>query len=434
MGGAFTAIADDSTAAIANPAGLGLLSTIEAGVSGKRFDDSIGLVTAKSTAIGNGFLVPYPPVKSINSEISSSDSAFEFAGVVVPVSRRFVLAVSWVQNLRFEGDLGDQGYPYIELRDNRTGGLTRRDYLYEYREFGKAQLRNRAAVLSAALRLTERVRIGAGVSWNHPEFTFLPDASGPHRIVNTTYLSPTKIDVKTTKLQIEEFDDRPIGFVLGLQADLLPENRLTAGLSYRYTGPAHGILVMSGHIPDALAGQERREFTFSVPADLAAGVALQPVPGLTLAIEGQWVFNSQMYREELPVESYDGAVGPPPGFPVSGVLARLERPPDAVIPRAGLEYVASLNDFVLAFRIGYHRQPSQGVRADLTVSDAEGVPYDITDPPFSESVRTIYSGGRADDRFSAGVGATIKRALSVDFAFDIGRTSRRLALSAFYRF
>ena len=53
MGGAFTAIADDATAAIANPAGLGLLSSVEVGISGKRSDDVIGLVTARSTASGS---------------------------------------------------------------------------------------------------------------------------------------------------------------------------------------------------------------------------------------------------------------------------------------------------------------------------------------------------------------------------------------------
>ena len=38
MGGAFSAIADDATAALANPAGLGLISSIEIAVSGKRVE------------------------------------------------------------------------------------------------------------------------------------------------------------------------------------------------------------------------------------------------------------------------------------------------------------------------------------------------------------------------------------------------------------
>jgi len=133
MGGAFTAIADDATAAVANPAGLGLLSSIEAGVSGKSVDDVIGLVTARSTATGS-LTDPYPPVRGTNSDISGRGSAVEFAGVVLPVSRRFVAAVSFAQNLRFEGDPGSDGYSYLEFRDNRSGDLTRRDYFYGYRE------------------------------------------------------------------------------------------------------------------------------------------------------------------------------------------------------------------------------------------------------------------------------------------------------------
>src|SRR5450631_741285 len=54
MGGAFTAIADDATAALVNPAGLGLISSIEFAVSGKRTDETLGLVTARSTATGPG--------------------------------------------------------------------------------------------------------------------------------------------------------------------------------------------------------------------------------------------------------------------------------------------------------------------------------------------------------------------------------------------
>jgi hypothetical protein len=49
-------------------------------------------------------------------------------------------------------------------------------------------------------------------------------------------------------------------------------------------------------------------------------------------------------------------------------------------------------------------------------------------------VRTVYDGGRPDDRFSGGLGATISRKVSFDLAFDLGRSSRVLSASLFYRF
>ena len=45
-----------------------------------------------------------------------------------------------------------------------------------------------------------------------------------------------------------------------------------------------------------------------------------------------------------------------------------------------------------------------------------------------------FDGGRADDRFTGGLGLTVSRALSVDLGFDVGRASRQFAVSLFYRF
>src|SRR5664279_5331069 len=147
MGGAFTAIADDATAALVNPAGLGLISSIEFAVSGKRTDETLGLVTTRSTATGPGTAL-YPGIETTNVDRDARAAAVDFAGVVVPVSRRLVAALTYAENLRFEGDAGDGGYQYLEIRDNRSGDATRRDFLFQYREFGSVSLRNRLLGLS----------------------------------------------------------------------------------------------------------------------------------------------------------------------------------------------------------------------------------------------------------------------------------------------
>ena len=101
----------------------------------------------------------------------------------------------------------------------------------------------------------------------------------------------------------------------------------------------------------------------------------------------------------------------------------------------GLEYVATSGDLLLAFRLGYHREPARGVTADLVaIEETTGTAFDVDDPPFSGGVRTVYDGGRPDDRFSGGLGATISRKVSFDLAFDLGRSSRVLSASLFYRF
>jgi long-chain fatty acid transport protein len=437
MGGAFTAIADDATAALVNPAGLGLLSAIEVGISGKRFDETIGLVTARSTASGP-LTSAYPVPRAVNSDIGGTTGSLEFAGVVVPISRRLVAAVAYAENLRFSGDPGPDGYQYIEFRDNRSGGVTRRDYLYEYREYGSVSLANRLLAVSAGYRVSERLRIGAGLTLNRTTFSLDGDAGGPHRIVNVNFTSPTSIDTKVVNMSVDGFGKTKPGFIVGIHADILGGGTLTVGAVYRSSPKTTGSFLLTGDVPAALAGplvhSYARPVSFSVPRDAALGLAAHPFPGLTIAAELQWIAYGDIADASLPVVSYSGFVGPSAGFFVDGALATIRPPDDVFVPRIGFEYVASANSVRLAFRVGYHREPARGVTASLAVKDASGTSFEMTDPPYSAGVRTVFDGGRGDDRFTGGLGLTMGRAFSLDFAFDVGRSSRQLAASAFYRF
>jgi hypothetical protein len=432
MGGAFTAIADDATAALVNPAGLGLISSIEFAVSGKRTDETLGLVMARSTATGP-VTAPYPGIETTNVDRDARASSVDFAGVVVPLGSRFVAALTYAENLRFEGNAGPDGYEYLELRDNRSGGGPRRDYLYTFREFGGVRLTNRLLGFSLACRLSEHIRVGGGITLNRPSFDLEGDAGGPHRIVSQNYLSPTSQETFTTTMSVQGLGGTQVGFVAGVHADLIADGSLTFGADYRWTQAAEGTLVLGGYIPTALANQTSRPFTFRVPRDASLGLAAHPMPGLTIAAEVQWVAYGDIFDRALPVVPYAGLVGPA-GYPVDGVLADLSPAPNVRIPRIGLEYVAGGNDIRLAFRVGYHREPAHGVTASLAARDGSGSPFPITDPPYSESVAAVFDGGRADDRFSGGFGVTVARSLSIDFGFDVGRASRQLAASLFYRF
>jgi long-subunit fatty acid transport protein len=433
MGGAFTAIADDATAALANPAGLGLISSVEFAVSGKRTDETLGLVTARSTATGQ-LAAPYPGIETTNVDRDSRATSVDFAGVVVPLSRRLVAALTYAENLRFEGDAGSGGYQYIELRDNRSGGGARQDFLYSYREFGSVSLRNRLLGLSLAYRVTESIRVGGGVTLNRASFDLGGDAGGPHRITHRTFLSPTSDEIRTVTMRVDGVSGTKAGFLVGIHVDLLSGGALTLGADYRSSPSNDATLVIGGDVPAALASQTSRPFKFRVPRDAAIGLASHPMPGLTIAAEVQWVAYGDIFDRALPVVSYTGLAGPFPGNLAESVLADVSPAPNVFVPRIGLEYVAGGNDARLAFRVGYHREPAHGVTASLAVRDPSGAPFPITDPPFSGSVAAVFDGGRADDRFTGGLGVTIAKSLSIDFGFDVGRASRQLAASLFYRF
>ncbi|MBK9088602.1 MAG: hypothetical protein IPL90_05975 [Holophagales bacterium] len=266
---------------------------------------------------------------------------------------------------------------------------------------------------------------------NRMELDLLGDAGGVHRIVNRNY-SPTTIETSTTTVATRGLDQNTLGFVVGVHADLMSGGKLTAGAVYRQTGKATGTLEIGGDVPTPLLGQESRPFSARVPRDAAVGLAARPFPGLTVAAEAQWIAYGDFIDQPLPIVSYEGLAGPF-GIPVGPLLAELSPPDDVILPRIGIEYVASTADLLLAFRLGYHREPARGVTANLSAYDPSGA-YDITDPPYSESVRTVYDGGKPDDRFSGGLGATVSRRVSFDLAFDVGRFSRVLSASLFYRF
>lgn len=433
MGGAFTAIADDATAALANPAGLGQLSSVEIGISVKWFDETIGLVTARSTAIGS-LTAPWGPVTPSDSQIGLQSTNLEYAGIVLPVSRYLVVALSYAENLSFEGSADPGGYQYIEFRDNRSGGVTRRDYLYEYREFGSVSLRNRLVGLSAAYRLTDRVRIGAGITLNRTTFELEGDDSGPHRIVSRTFLSPIASEVRTVTMNVEGFGKTKPAFIAGLHADLDARGTVSVGASYSSAARTEGTLVIGGDVPASLKGQERRSFSFAVPSQFAAGIAVRPFPGMTIAGEAQWVGYAGVWNAPLPVVSYSGLVGPSPGVPVDSALAAVSPPGNAWVPRLGVEYIAASGSTRVAFRLGWHREPKRGTTEQLVVRDGSGNPYPMNDPPFSGSVETVFNGGTAENRYSGGLGLTLGRAFSIDAAFDVGLSAQRFSASLFWRF
>jgi long-subunit fatty acid transport protein len=433
MGGAFAAIADDATAALANPAGLGLMSSVQVGISGKWLNGTVGLVTARSTAVGP-LTAPYGPITSSASPIGLDSESVDYAGVVVPVSRRLVLALSYAQNLNFEGEAPADGYQYIEFRDNRSGGVTRRDFLYEYREFGSATLRNRLVALSGGFRITDRVRVGAGVTLNRSSFELGGDGAGAHRITSTTYLSPVTTEIRTVTMGVEDFGGTVPGWLVGVHADLDERGMVSVGATFQSAAKTSGTFVIGGDVPAGLAGETRRAFTFSIPANASLGVAVRPFAGMTVAGEGQWIQYSKTFNVALPVVSYSGLVGPPPGVYVESALATVDPTPDGWVPRVGVEYVATAGTTRIAFRLGWHLEPKRGITEQLVVADGSGAAFAMDDPPFSGGVAAVFDGGESESRFSGGLGFTFGSALSLDAAFDVGKGAQNFAVSLFWRF
>jgi hypothetical protein len=109
----------------------------------------------------------------------------------------------------------------------------------------------------------------------------------------------------------------------------------------------------------------------------------------------------------------------------------------------GAEWSQPFDNFQLFLRAGYHREPAHGLKVSLYQETSPGsfipdknTPVSIVSPPFSQalSAEGAFDGGQPDDVVSVGIGATIARHFSIDAAYEFGKFSKSVVLSAFYRF
>ncbi len=108
MGGAFLGLADDASAAEANPAGLTILRKPEISVEGRNFEEQ-QLFSTSGT---------FPEVHRTAFTHFSQRVDLTFASVVIPVKNRFTLGVYYHEPLRNEG-----AGSVIPTFNNLTGGL-----------------------------------------------------------------------------------------------------------------------------------------------------------------------------------------------------------------------------------------------------------------------------------------------------------------------
>lgn len=451
MGGAFVSLADDATAAFANPAGLPQLSSWQLGASGKGFTFRPELTTANYLEATPGSYT----LESYDSYQPTGDAQeLEYAALVVPVFGNLTLAFYQAVNLRFAISSGDLvGGSYRAFSVNRAAGSAG-----TIDEFGGLEIRNRVWGGSAGFRFG-RVSVGAGVTLNQLSYAFNgPGAGGEHLFVtndpNGSRVDPLYPRVET-RVGASIDSGARVGWVVGARVELYEAARVSAGAAYRRaprfdvgysvtatrTYDARTIADFSCGVDDPNIPNSGASACgeFKVPDDWAVGISGMPIANLLLSAELQRVNYSEFDDGFVPLYVYC-RVPSPSGCASSDRTVALGSAKDGWLPRVGAEWTFSVGSTAdLSLRAGYYREPAHGMTLDL-YPDADrdrradaAPPVEVTDPPFSEAFRTSFDGGRADDHLSLGAGATLWRRLSLDLAVDVGRASKQVVLSAFLR-
>ena len=405
MGGAFVGLADDATAALANPAGLTTLTAPEVSLEGR----SWGYTTSFSDfgSLGNPTNIGIDTVAGIEEGTAKASSgSLSFASFVYPRGN-FAIAAYYATNAKFKADYSTTGA--YTLNDTRLFPA-RNELSLDVKSFGVA----------VAFQVGKTLSVGAGaaqydssISSHTQRFSFTSFDRARAGTPGNFYGPPDYSAGNVQNQQFQEGSEKKIVFNGGLIAKLGEKLRL--GASYRQ-GPKFDFDVE--HRGGTRNNNANTVFvsttaSFRVPDQLGVGLVYRPSDSATLAFEARQVSYSQLIEDFVVVfTNTDEPSASPLDFTID----------DALELHAGFEYVVSSMKNPLALRLGGWYDPQH--RVYYTGPD------EINDGAYTALFR------QADNTIhgTAGLGIVFGSRMQIDAAVDISSRSTTASASAVVRF
>ena len=395
MGGAFIGLADDASAAEANPAGLTVLRKSEVSMELRQSTISQRFVTGGT----------YPFVT--DHDFPAQDTKVTFASVVVPVHGG-VVAGYYHRPLSFANDvdltgrystpsfyLGPQGpVPADQCGVDCTAHqiypfATRVDV--EVETFGLAAARRWGTLSFGAALRYHRFAEAAD--------TFRQDLDAPGQPIFTV------AQTNASRL-FGENSDSDVTFVAGVR--WTPTSTFSAGAIVK-KGPTFPVAVQAA--PSASAKPQLVASTeFHVPSIIGVGVSYRPAAPLTINVDAVRVGYGKLTDKFVSVLEYGtesaGAIESATGYETENGLEL----------HAGVEYFILLRAPV-GLRAGWWRDPAHSIayRGPLTTSHAV-------------AAQILFPGTEAENHYSIGIGVALPH-FGVDVAYDTARSLRTASLS-----
>jgi len=321
MGGAFTALADDASAASFNPAGLALLIKPEVSLvlDGQSRSDAFPQFTNSETGVTDYYS---------GSQTSFDTQGLNFASFTVPVrvaARNLCLQLSYHRQIefdaagsrRFEESLAPGGEPFAR-------------YLQEVDQSGEIYTLS----LAAAYQLTQRLSLGASLSkWSGSwRFSTLDSEND---------LPDNRVD---TLRYVQDNDLSGWSWNVGL---LLRYRYLNVGVLYRlgFDADYRFASTVETNVPTPLVSEPRSSHTLRWPTSTTIGLAIKPTDTWHLTVDYARFPWSDMELRELGLNFFDLR-------PSSAT-----RTPDVEHWRFGTELTVFAGRRPISLRAGYFLEP-----------------------------------------------------------------------------
>lgn len=412
MGGAFVAMADDATTALANPAGLINLTRPEAAfeLTSTRFANEVPWTSGEASAVFDidthtlsEFSYSFDP-----NRFPATISGLSFLSLVYPLRpRSLVISGFYDGQTRYERRFTTNGIEIQDRREHRALYSTipvDSDLSYQQHLFGA----------SIATRLGNRISIGGTAA--------LADFSISGRTIRDPDSGSPTPDVQTLSGRDRRLT-ATIGFILRATSRL----RVAAVYTRR---PAFQLQFDPG--PQAApAGVKDRggPVRLDIPDRIAIGCSWRADDRLLINVDVVRVISSDLMRGYYNAFYYPGSADP---FREQQYAGRaFYEVKDGTELRAGFEWVRIVRMRPLALRAGYWREPFHRMVRKQTDNS---VVYDLSRPgEWHHEPYTSRSLIEVTHHVTFGIGLALRR-FSIDTGYDYSSASRRLVISGVYYF
>ncbi len=387
IGGAFISIADDATAAEANPAGLTSLVRTELSFELKWVEVTRNINNFSHQGTADNFQL-------VSKDFKNSLVIPSFASVVVPFGR-VVASVFRYELVNFDATYYTKGsyVPPVQPSDVGDGSVffpVRSDMSMKVVNWGAA----------VAFKISRSFSLGASaglsqLSMNSTLSRYFLEVFDQGNIANEATISS---------------DDNSFFVNAGILVRPIRNLRIGAILKYRpqFSVP-HNLLITSFPADTLL----RETLNFNVPSSVGLGISYSPTDVLTFSFDVVGIRYSDLTQDF--VTTFGGDF-------VSGADYTVD---DAIEFHIGGEYVLLTRAMGFVFRAGFYTEPDNKIRFS-------GDPLASSDPTGQFVRRTqiaLFQAGETDYHYTFGAGFLFSSNVQLDLAANISSGSNEMVAS-----
>lgn len=399
MGGAFVAMADDATTALANPAGLVNLIKPEVSVefSSDSNKNTIPWTSGSQNELSaGGFEYVFVP-----ADFPKRTSNLSFLSFVYPmVPHKIVVAGFFDEQTKFEREFATQGFKLLK------DGLPTDTVFFATDNTLNMSVRNIGA--SIGLQPAEKLSIGVTLAYSRLDIDSL-----------TSRVTRTSNTIDNQEALVGESGKISIG----LGARLSLSENVSVGFVYKKRPKFDVTSVVNGRPAGELVELAALPRTFKAPDSFGFGLSVRPTESFSFNADINRIMYSQLMDGYYNAFWYPGRPNTPP-FNTPEYGKTTFEVPDGTEFRIGAEYIVMVGERPLALRGGFWREPFHSMvrkfdDSALDESDADVFAEPFHSRSFKEDANHVSFGG----------GIVLEK-FAIDAAFDHSKTTDRVVVSA----